>query len=159
MRIEKHYWHDYMKRNMKIEEELLKEAAAASDLDRAAQKAQLKNEAKKIIETAERVENATRYLENENSIRIFTEIYENMMIFAKQMECDIVIESDLEKSGKISLSFDYLLIDGNIRFIMMQYLTDMLSKAHSTIISVIDSMIRMECQFNLAEKLIMKPLL
>lgn len=159
MRIEKYFYTETEKWHRDLEEEIAKEQALLTEEERQIQAEKTKKEAEMIIERGEHILNAIRYVTNDKLVQRFERIYKNMLCFAEIMSCDIIIESDMEKHGKILLRYNYLLFDDCTPKGMLPAYIEMLENASMTTYYAKGSVTELECHFELANQMYMKSLL
>lgn len=159
MKLEYRYYTKAKERMQRIEKEIEVENQQLSEEERIIQSKKAKEDAEKIMERGERLKQATRYLENPKKIDDFSALYQKMILFAKYMECDIIIESDLEKYGKIILCFENMLFDEHSSKEMMPIYLEYLTNASMVWFSSEDNVIQIDCTYQLADRLYMQALL
>lgn len=151
MRIERNYHEQETGLIRKIEEEAAREKSGWQEAEESIQTEKTLKEAEQIIEAGRRLEEAARHIPNPKKAQRFQTLYEGMLRFAEIMAADIIIETDLEHEGTITLQTEHLIFDGPWRNSQMQQYLDLLSAADTVVYSVQKGLIRLECRFCLSD--------
>lgn len=159
MRIEHYFYKETVEMYKMIKKDIEQKNQKLSDEERDLQEEMTKKGAEKFIEYGKQRLHATRYIPNGKKIQNFSMLYQKMIDFAEYMSCDIIIESDMETNGKITLQFESMLFDKNTSKTMLPLFMKLLKSADMVWLSSKENIFQLECLFQLADKLYMKSLL
>ena len=152
MRIEYDYNKEFKKEIRRLEK-MAKEDNAKLGLRRFLKtRRKMREEAKMLMRKAEQNKALAKHKSNEQKIQQYTMLYKKAIQFAKNLQCDIVIESDLNEKGSIILYFDHLIFNEFTAEKYWKIYLEMLSKADVVYHSAKKNIVKVECQYLLSDE-------
>ena len=159
MRIEYNFFTQANEMLKHIEEKIALEESRMTEEEHAVELDKKQEEAKKIIEFSKQLNQVIKYVPNEKKIQEFSNLYKKAIYFAKIMDCNIVVESDMKKYGKITLYTDNMLFQEFTPKEMLPIFIEMMKDADMAWYTVEKDVIQMKLEYKLADKLYMRSLL
>lgn len=158
MKIEYDFFTQAQERIRQYEEKISIEEKRMTEKEREEERLRMKKEADEIIRQVEQIHQMTRYVPNKKRIQEFSQLYKKAICFAKYMDCNIVIESDMEKRGKILLYSENFLFEEFTLKEMRMFFIELMNSAESIQYTAEGNLIKLELIYKLADMVYMKSL-
>lgn len=129
MKFEHKFYSETEEQGRQALEQLLKERNKGGRQE--AEEERRKAEAAALIAEARRREKLFRHIPNADKCTRFLALYDSAIRFAEYMSCDICMDSDLERSGRISLTGDMLIIQDDTPADLKAVFTELLREAET----------------------------
>ena len=149
MKIERYYYQKELEEVRQVEEEIAKREACLTEEERRQQADKKRREAALIKSKNQEIQNNSHYETDEKLVWDFISMYLKMLSFARDMYCDIIIESDMKKYGEITLKTDYIFFDECMPERVLPIFVELLEKASATSFHAEDSTLVLQCYFSL----------
>lgn len=151
MRIERRFYTEFKERAGRMMEEAAVEGSRQTEEDR--------REIERLVRRGEHLKRAMREISNEKKVLRFSLLSDLAVDLAERMPCDIVVESDMETTGKIILKGEHLLFGKSKDGKWLDVFLGMFELADQVWFTAEGNVIRGEFRYRLSDTAFMEALL